>query len=526
VGQVQLDAEGFSLVRAWNAAGVGGDLVLQSSPPMLQVLARAVPKISPEFGAAAESGYWATALCIARRLIGPDTRSDGMLHSQLVTMGMQGVPFEGLPLPPPPEVAKAHLTFYQRGVYRSALRDGQWFRPMPIPEPHRWGGKTLAPFNLYRCGRVQEAFSLLTTYVEAARAFGNDAFYEHAVRVALATVRDHVDERGCVNSWYEQEDPFPHDYTTVIAPLVDLVFLVCEMERRGDGRAAELRQAGLRVADFLVRRGLYFPTEGALLHRRWMEDGSISCTALSLIYAYWHLERRPAYLEMAQKVLAYHENWRLDVPDARVMDSTFRYWESLWENDGEGHAINAGHPWTLWRAEAAFYLGLATGDARMLVQSYNGYRANLCKFFPDGTSHGSFTPDYLPRRLRWMGLAHCYPKTPDHSISFYLWSRLTDTWLRTAVVVDPEQVGFPVAMTPLALGAQLTLQGETAELVPQSPLCDRVVCLSRRIRNLRIGTDKAVEVTFAPGMPTSTFRLSAPGGSGLPPSPGLAIVAR
>lgn len=510
MGQVRLDTEGFSLVRAWNAAGAGSDMVLQASAPMLQVLARATPKITPEFGSGAESGYWATALCIARRLIGPDTRSDGMLHSQLVTMGMQGLTVAGPPLAPPPEVAKAHLAYYERGVYCSARHDGKWFHPMPIPEPHVWGAKTLAPFNLYRCGRVQEAFSFLTTYVEAARAFGNEAFYEHAVRVALATVRDHVDERGCINSWYAQNDPLPHDYTTVIAPLVDLVFLVGEMERRGDGRAAELRQAGIRVADFLVRRGLFFPTEGAAQHRRWMEDGSISCTALSLIYAYWHLERKPAYLEMAKQVLAYHENWRLDVPDARVMDSTFRYWESLWENDGEGHAINAGHPWTLWRAEAAFYLGMATGDAKTLVQSYNGYRTNLCKFMPDGTAYGSFTPDYLPRRLRWMGLAHCYPKTPDHSISFYLWARLTDTWMRTVAVIDPEQVGHAAEMAPLALGAQIMLQGDSAEVVPQSPLCDRILWLSRRVRRLRIRTDKPVEVAFAPGMTLGAFRTYTP----------------
>ncbi len=60
------------------------------------------------------------------------------------------------------------------------------------------------------------------------------------------------------------------------------------------------------------------------------------------------------------------------------------------------------------------------------------------------------------------------------SIAFYLWPQLTDTWLRTVAVVDPEQVGHAAEMAPLALGAQLTLQGDTAELVPQSALCDRM----------------------------------------------------
>jgi hypothetical protein len=109
-----------------------------------------------------------------------------------------------------------------------------------------------------------------------------------------------------------------------------------------------------------------------------------------------------------------------------------------------------------------------------------------------------------------MGLAHCYPKTPDHSISFYLWPRLTDTWLRTVAVVDPEQVGYAAEMAPFALGAQLTLQGDTAELVPQSALCDRILWLSRRVRRLRIRTDKPVEVACAAGMAADAFRTYAP----------------
>jgi hypothetical protein len=101
-------------------------------------------------------------------------------------------------------------------------------------------------------------------------------------------------------------------------------------------------------------------------------------------------------------------------------------------------------------------------------------------------------------------------KTPDHSISFYLWARLTDTWMRTVAVIDPEQVGHAAEMAPLALGAQITLQGDSAEVVPQSPLCDRILWLSRRVRRLRIRTDKPVEVAFAPGMTLGAFRTYTP----------------
>jgi hypothetical protein len=37
----------------------------------------------------------------------------------------------------------------------------------------------------------------------------------------------------------------------------------------------------------------------------------------------------------------------MDAPDARVRGSSCRYRETQRENDGEGRAINAGHPGTL-----------------------------------------------------------------------------------------------------------------------------------------------------------------------------------
>lgn len=77
------------------------------------------------------------------------------------------------------------------------------------------------------------------------------------------------------------------------------------------------------------------------------EDGSISCTALSLLYFCMHLEIKEEYLNLAKEILELHNAWRIYTPDARMNGSSFRWWETIWEGDGQGPAISAGHAWTI-----------------------------------------------------------------------------------------------------------------------------------------------------------------------------------
>jgi hypothetical protein len=288
------------------------------------------------------------------------------------------------------------------------------------------------------------------------------------------------------------------DYTTVIAPLQSLAELTAEMERRSDPRAGKIRQTCVRIADYLLRRGLEFPTEGYSPYLRWTEDGSIACTALSLLFAYHFIERKPAYLDMARRVLEYHEAWRMDAPDARMLDSSYRYWETQWENDGEGRAINAGHAWTLWRAEALYYYALATGDPLRLLQSYNGFRTNFCKFMPDGTSYSCFTPDFIPDRLRERKPMHSYPRRRDGSISYYLWPRAAKTWLETAAVVDPADVGFSSASGPIILNGTASQDGDMLKVRLKAPFASRLFFLSRAIPHARIENRQPFTALFVP----------------------------
>lgn len=374
-----------------------------------------------------------------------------------------------------------------------AQKNGRYLRA-PIPERHTYLGKEFSPFHLYESDRVQDAFALTQLYLFAAESYGDDAFLDHAIRIAEAHIADNIDENGRVYC-LTADGKSVHDYTTVIAPLQALVDLCIFLDKHGDSRAARYREVCCKIADYLVARGLDFPTEGVPPHARWTEDGSIACTALSLLYAYWHIERRPAWLEMAGKVLDYHEAWAMDVPDVRMNGSSYRYWETQWEGDGEGRAINSGHSWTLWRAEALYYWALITRDARRLTQSWNGYEVTRCKYAPDGRTFACFTPDFIPDRPRRFELTHCYPRNPDRSLAFYLWPRAVDSWLRTAAVLDADAAGFPAALGTFALNGRLVDEGSGRfRLIPHAPFFNRLFIDSKAVGELTIESTAEVEV--------------------------------
>jgi hypothetical protein len=489
MGRVTTKEAGFYTLRAWNHEGRGGDCVFHSGTPALETMGRATSTLDlvPEY-LHCEGQYWAQAFCLAREWVGPNTRHDALIYDALVRIGMQGVKFSGLPARPP------HDTYLATDFPRD--RDG--YLEVPLPKSHVYLGKTFAPFHLHNWERVQDAFELVRTYLHAWRAYENIEFYEHAVRIADAHINDNVDSRGQIYRLSEGGLD-TRDYTTVTAPLQSLTELLTEMEQRHDPRAVRLRQTCVSIADYLVRRGLEFPTEGHPPNQRWTEDGSISCTALSLLSAYHFIERKPAYLDMARRVLEYHEAWRMDAPDARMLDSSYRYWETKWDNDGEGDAINAGHAWTLWRAEALYYYALASGNALRLLQSYNGFLTNFCKFMPDGTSYSCFTPDFIPDRLRERKPMHSYPQTRDPSLSYYLWPRAAKTWLRTCAIVDPVDVGYSPELGPLILNGTANWSGGTLIVHPIAPFCSCLFFLTHTIKNARIENHRPFTALFVPG---------------------------
>jgi hypothetical protein len=484
-------SEGFHTLRAVGEKG-SSDLVAHAAAPLDELLHRSTKDLDPYLGGFAEHWYWAQAFLMSRGVHGPNPRHDGALHVALNMVGMQGIP--DIPAPPvaPPEEEVQRLLGRekpgQEKEYPMLSKKNGWYRYQPVPVPQEFCGRTLQPFHIYQWERIQDQFEHVRTFLYAARAYGNDAYYEHAVSVALSAVTDNVDENGRVYCRHlGGKETF--DYTTVICPLQALLELHSEMQGRGDARACRFGEVCRRIAGYLMRRGFEFPTEGVSVHLRWTEDGSIACAALALLEAYHRLEQRPEWLEHAGKILAYHEPWRIDVPDARILDSSYRYWETQWENDGEGRSINCGHPWSLWRAEALYLLALATGNARALIQSYNGFRTNVVKITKDGRTFGSFTPDFLPQRPRKFALMHSYPDTQCWGMAFYLWPRQFQTWWKTAAVVSPparngreEPAGF------VALQASATLEGGHLRITPTEKGFGRFILCHDGVEELSVAT--------------------------------------
>lgn len=351
-----------------------------------------------------EGGVWAQAACVRQRICGVDSSLQKKIEEQIENITQKRIPRCSVP---------------NKNV------DG-------------WPA-----YHVYASLRTQEGFFGVAFFLEAYKAFGKCEYLEYAVSMMDTLLKYDALSTGEIISAKELGSKQYVDYTTVTAPVLVVVDLAIELQKREDSRYKRYAVFAEQVADYLVVRGVCFPTEGEVSAQvePEMEEGSISCTALSVLYvAYW-IRNKPEYIPFAQKILRLHDSWRIQTPDVRMNGGTMRWWETLWEGDQNGPAICAGHAWGLWRAEADFYYGLLTNDASAFLKSYNGFACNLIKIQPDGTSYACYQPDMIPGggfHKYAQDVEHRikggYPKTPDQSLSKYLWVRLQKTWANTCVI--------------------------------------------------------------------------------------------
>ena len=286
-----------------------------------------------------------------------------------------------------------------------------------------------SPYHLYGTSRIQNSINLALIQAEAFKAYNNSWYLDLAARYMTNLVRDHLSDSGALVT--DCCGDVGIDYTTVTCCVIGFVDVALLLKAERDPRWKILHDAAVKMADHLVKRGLDFPTEGTG-GRHEMEDGSISCTALSLMYVYMFIENKPEYLETAKTILKFHDAWNLITPDARMYYSTLRWWETIWEGDSDGCGINSGHAWTLWKAEANYLYAFCTGDFDRAVKSYCGYITNLCKVREDGGMYTCFTPDYITSKPTPNRIGNQFPKNVDHSMPYYLWCRADKTWFETS----------------------------------------------------------------------------------------------
>ena len=220
-----------------------------------------------------------------------------------------------------------------------------------------------------------------------------DEYEKHLVGLVEHYLADHL-EPGMGIIWNQNwPDEKPVDYTTEDCCLVHLLRAAEILEQGHKSLANTLWSICRLMADHLLARGFSFPTEGEPC----TEDGSIACQAWGLATAYNAFsDPDPAWLSLAQDLMAYHAKLEMSGNDCRTNGSTIRFGETMYESQEWGPSINAGHGWTIWSAWARWEIFRATGAFDDLLQAWNHSCCVAAKIQPDGSIPPCYTPDPIP----------------------------------------------------------------------------------------------------------------------------------
>ena len=292
-------------------------------------------------------------------------------------------------------------------------------------------------YNIFKSRRIQEQFFGIGILLDAYKYFKNEEYMRYAVGACKSLIENYQNIDGGLKRFV---NGIEEDYTTVCAPMIPLVDLANFLKEERNQDADYYFQAAAKMAEYLYRRGLNFPTEGgetSIFAEAEMEDGSISCTALNLLYYCAKVRREERYIRKAKEILDIHEAWVIKTPRCQMHGSSLRWWETRWEGDADGPAICAGHAWTIWRAEADFWYAWLMDDKEYYKKSFNGFMTNLSKIDKDGNSYAIYNVDDVngggfKKRSDEINfkLASKYASVRDCGLSRYAWGRLTETFLR------------------------------------------------------------------------------------------------
>ena len=303
-------------------------------------------------------------------------------------------------------------------------------------------GDNIPEYSTYKSNRIQEAFNGINILLEAYRLFNDRKYIEFAAKSAVAHMKNmHINGTiKCGNT----------DYSTVTAMIIPIVDCAFELEKSGDERAKFLKDSACYLADHVLDRGLDFPTETTITEETTpeIEEGSMSCSALTVLYVYFHISPQQRYVDYAKQVLQLHNAWRVFINFPQCFYSTLRWWETIWEGDNNGPAICCGHSWTIWRGEADYYYALITGDGKAYLRSLNAFMSNISKTQENGDMYAIYrlesivaggwsdSSDKISRRD-----AQGFPLKTDNTLSRYVFARADATIFKTVAVIGNEIFG-------------------------------------------------------------------------------------
>ncbi len=250
---------------------------------------------------------------------------------------------------------------------------------------------------------------------------GDEYALEFATKECEHIVNRHMRPDGMLINQNEKGGP-QKDYSTVAIPICALIRMANIHPDKE--KANFFRDAAKRLADYICKRGLDFPTEGEPC----TEDGSMACAAASLYWAYIHLEKKPEYLKVAQEIMEAHKVLELDGADYKMFRSTLRFWETQYETRDWGPSINAGHGWTGWTVEAKALYAFLTNNIEDLRDAYAGTISGLGKVDEAGGMTSCYTPDMIPGKPHKAGY-YGYEDVPTIEFAEMPDARLSSTVL-------------------------------------------------------------------------------------------------
>lgn len=286
-------------------------------------------------------------------------------------------------------------------------------------------------YNVYASGRVQEQFFGVGILLDAYKFFGGKKYLDYAVRSLDCVLLHHLKTDGRIGAfleWSVKEE----DYTTVCCLIIPVLDMAEYLKDVLPQKSEYYYLCAKKMAEHVYERGFTFPTETDTQNfaEPFVEEGSMSCSALTLLYYCHKTGRNEKYIARAKEILDLHESWVMRAHIAPMFHSTLRWWETKWEGDKDGNALCAGHAWTIWRAEADYLYYKLAGDEEHLLKARNGFMSNFSKIDKKGRSYTCYQPDYITGggftasgKDVDFRIVNGFPKQTDSGLSRYVWSR-------------------------------------------------------------------------------------------------------
>lgn len=260
-----------------------------------------------------------------------------------------------------------------------------------VKKPQKFLNRDYGAYHLYKeYNYPQHEVFFIEELVDYYKLFHDDETLHDTINLAEHFMNEHIQDNGMIVC--ENHPGKLVDYSTVHAEICAFIRLAELLQESEEEKSLVFMEQAKKIADFVCKRGFSFPTEGEPC----TEDGSMACSALTLLWAYLKIEPKAEYLKIATEILEYHRMLVMEGADCRMRNSSLRFWETQYETRDWGPSINAGHAWTIWSSEALALLALIEGNIAMLRDSYEGFVTNMCRVEKNGGMPCCYTPDMIP----------------------------------------------------------------------------------------------------------------------------------